>query len=118
MASTARGVSKNVSFATSAGAVDVVDLFSAGWDSIQGFWVVNQDATNTAYLATGGVTSAVNGDDSIPLLPRQWTWFTKPAASKAVPPIAVTGQTWSGIGATAACNVLIVADNGAWHPYR
>jgi hypothetical protein len=118
MASTARGVAKNVSFGTSAGAVDVVDLFSVAWDSIQGFWVTNQDATNIAYLATGGVASSVNGDDSIALLPRQWTWFAKPGASKATPPVALTGQGWNGIAATAACNVLIVADNGSWHPYR
>jgi hypothetical protein len=118
MASTTRGFAKNVNVGTSAAAIDPVDLFSAGWDKIQGFWVCNTDATNIAYLAPAGITAVVNGDDAIPLLPRFWTWVAKPGASKATPPVAIAGQGWSGIAATAACNVTVVADDGSWHPYR
>lgn len=117
MAASIRGLCRNVSAGTTVGFFDPVDMCGAvGLDRCQGFWVCNTDPTNIAYLGMGGTTAAVNGDDAIPLLPRQWTWFARPDYNKTTNP--TSKQNWSLIAATAACNVTVASDDGSWHPYR
>jgi len=116
MAATAKGFSKLIAAATTATAFDPIDaLGNAGLESCQGFWLLNTDAANIAYLHTQGVAATVNGDDTIPLVPRVWTWVAKPPYQKKASPTITT--PWSFIAATATCNVMVVNDNGSWHPH-
>jgi hypothetical protein len=116
VASTTRGVSKKVNIATSATAIDPVDLLGNAIDTAQGLWVYNS-GTVVVTIHPNGVTATTGGDDGIPIPPGQSVWFAKPGHSKASPPVLTTGQGWSGIAATAG-DIYITADNGAWHPYR
>jgi hypothetical protein len=116
MAATAKGFSKLVAAGVAAGPFDPIDMMgNAGLERCQGFWVMNTDGTNIAYLHQSG-TATVNGDDTIPLMPRIPTWVAKPGVNKGTNPTAVT--PWSFIGATATCNVIVASDDGSWHPYR
>lgn len=115
MAATTNGLSRLVAAATTATAFDPIDMMgTSGLEQSSGLWILNTDATNIAYLNMFGVAATVNGDDSIPLVPRLWTWVAKPAYRKGVPPVITT--TWSFIAATAACNIMVVADDAGWHP--
>lgn len=114
MAATARGLSKLVAAATTAGNFDPIDMLgNPGLERCQGFWIMNTDATNIAYLNTA-IAATVQGDDTIPLLPRIPTWVAKPAVKKGANPTAAT--PWSFIGATATCNLIVASDDGSWHP--
>lgn len=114
MAATARGFSKLIAAATTATAFDPIDVIgTAGLERSQGIWLLNTDATNIAYLHVA-IAATVNGDDTIPLVPRLWTWVAKPAYRKGTPPVITT--PWSFIAATATCNIMAVNDDGSWHP--
>ena len=114
MAATARGASKMIAATTTAVAFDPIDMMgNPGLERSQGLWLLNTDPTNIAYLHRF-TTATVNGDDSIPLVPRLWTWVLKPAYNKTTNPVATV--PWSLIGATATCNVYVVSDDGSWHP--
>lgn len=116
MASTAQGFSKLVAATTTAVTFDPIDMMgNSGLEKSQGLWVVNTDVTNIAYLNIGAAAT-VNGDDTIPLLPRVWTWVAKPPYQKTTSP-AMRTPLWSFIGATATCNVMVVNDSGSWHPH-
>lgn len=116
MTATASGLSKLIAATTTAVAFDPIDMLgNSGLERSQGFWVMNTDGTNIAYLHTK-LTATVNGDDTIPLMPRLPTWVAKPDYNKIANPTAKT--SWSFIGATATCNVIVASDDGSWHPYR
>jgi hypothetical protein len=114
VAATTNGLSRFISALTTATAFDPVDaLGTTGLDKSQGLWLLNTDGTNIAYLNTF-TAATVNGDDCIPLVPRLWTWVVKPSYRKGTPPVIT--QAWSLISATAACAIMVVSDNGSWHP--
>ena len=115
MAATAKGFSKLLAATTTAVSFDPIDMLgNAGLERSQGFWILNADPTNIAYLHTGGTAATVNGDDTVVLAPRMWTWVSKPVYNKSTNPTIRT--QWSFIGATATCNLMIVNDDGSWHP--
>lgn len=116
MASTTKGFAKKVAIAATATAVDPIDLLGNAVTYAQGIWVLNA-STGMVTIARDGVTSTTGADDSVPVPPNSWVWFTKPGHSKANPPTLLAGQGWSAIAGTAG-DIYLVSDNGSWHPLQ